>query len=59
MSSTYLDMINSVLLFITKNRIDKYIELDIVEQTKSIKRIKSDNKYEKVNYLSNREFKIR
>jgi len=58
-SSTYLDMINSVLLFITKNRIDKYIELDIVEQTKSIKRIKSDNKYEKVNYLSNREFKIR
>ena len=59
MSSTYLDMINSLLLFITKNRIDKYIELEIVEQTKSIKRIKSDNKYEKINYLSNREFKIR
>ena len=52
-------MINSVLLFITKNRVDKYIELEIVEQTKSIKRIKSDNKYEKINYLSNREFKIR
>ena len=59
MSSTYLEMINSVLLFITKNRVDKYIELEIVEQTKSIKRIKSDNKYEKINYLSNREFKIR
>jgi hypothetical protein len=58
-SSTYLDMINSVLLFITKNRIDKYIELKIVEQAKSIKRIKSDNKYEKLNYLFNREFKIR